>query len=142
MTKLDLNLFWYLLCYIISNLCAPLMIIESYVCYIQTETSASFLEKTLNAEKLAVAIAVPVGTGLTSASIQTVLVVICKEQTYILIYLYTNIMFSLRDYHVGTLRLKHTQCLPIYLENLNETGLTPKQLIVEIYRCRLINYQA
>ena len=87
MTKLDLNLIWYLLCYIISNLCAPLIIIKSHVCYIQTETSASFLDKTLNAGKLAAAIAVPVGTGLTSASIQTVLVVICKEPSI----LYVNV---------------------------------------------------
>ena len=58
--------------------------------YFQTETSTLFLDSSsFTAVKLAVAITVPVGTGLISALIQTVLVVQCKEQTF----LYTQILY-------------------------------------------------
>ena len=118
---------------------------DNEIRYFQTETSTLILDSSsFTAVKLAVAITVPVGAGLISASIQTVLVVQCKEQTF---FIYTNFVSSLSDYHVGILRLKHAQCLPIYLISGNppkgdrrafETGLTPDQLVVEVNCFRFI----
>ena len=106
---------------------------------IQTETSASFLDKTLNAGKLAAAIAVPVGTGLTSASIQTVLVVICKEPSILYVNVQTLYLLQCWNFEMET----GSMYLPIYLISGNppkgdrkafETGPTCcRSELVQIY---------